>query len=182
MQPTKKLVRELRRGRWDRLLDWMETKETMLFRLGASRLKRTEDIEDALHNAIVQAVEKIEQLREPAYFETWFIRIYLHECTAVYRRNTSVPMNEAVQSRAAVQEEGFGQVELADMLEPLEPEERDWLLLQYTGGYTYEEIAAAYQTSASAVKSKVHRARAAIRQQEARAYDSQTREKGGSGQ
>ncbi|WP_051541349.1 RNA polymerase sigma factor [Caldalkalibacillus mannanilyticus] len=50
-------------------------------------LKNHHDIEDVFHNTIIKVYEKIDQLREERYFESWVTSIFLNECKAVCRKN-----------------------------------------------------------------------------------------------
>jgi RNA polymerase sigma-70 factor, ECF subfamily len=59
---------------------------------------------------------------------------------------------------------GWVEGELRDALRRLKPEDATLVMLQAAGGFTYEELAALQKQSVPAIRSRLYRARAALRQ------------------
>lgn len=125
--------------------------------------------EDMVQESLVRAFSGLAECRDPAAFRGWAFRILRNCCLDhlknIRRRNVSV--HDASTDGA----DGFGSEsttelrhELDDALDRLPPLLRDAFLLKHEAGYSYDEMAEIADTSTSAVKMRVHRAREALRQ------------------
>lgn len=57
------MIAELKKDNMIVLIQWVEKRKTKFYKIGWSFLKSDVDIEDALHNTILQTFEKIDTLR-----------------------------------------------------------------------------------------------------------------------
>ena len=60
--------------------------ERRLYRVARAQLPSEADCEDAVQEALLRAWDRLDTLREEAYFETWLIRILINQCKTFYRR------------------------------------------------------------------------------------------------
>ena len=65
----------------------VEAMRTKLYRICCMQLHDPSDREDAIQEAIFKAWKKRASLREPRYFDTWFIRILINECHNIQKRS-----------------------------------------------------------------------------------------------
>ena len=65
----------------------VEALKPVMYRVCRAQLSEPHDREDAVQEAILRAWEKQDGLREPKFFETWFIRILINACHDIQRRN-----------------------------------------------------------------------------------------------
>ena len=124
--------------------------------------------EDMVQDALVKAYTSLGDCRDGAAFRAWAFRI-LRNCCLDHLKNVrrrNVPLEEASPDGP----EGFGQepvteirYELEDALGRLSPLLREAFLLKHEAGYSYDEMADIADTSASAVKMRVSRAREELR-------------------
>ena len=65
-----------------------------MHRVASGILREAADREDAVQQALQKAWEKRHTLREPAYFDTWLIRILINECNSILRvKKRVIPMD-----------------------------------------------------------------------------------------
>lgn len=133
-----------------------------LYRLSMSILRSREDAQDAVQQALLRAWERRAQARE-ATFRGWLTRIVINECRNIQRRRMRViPMDELPERPCRGPESGG---ELAMAMDALPEKLRTPLLLRYMTGFSEKEIAQALGITQPAVKSRLHRARRALREQ-----------------
>lgn len=128
----------------------------------------SEDAEDAVQIALWQLYRKVGALRTVATFATWLFRIVERECYRLYRgRGKTEDLDElapAEQPSAPTLPTDL-RLDLVSALERLSPAYREVLLLRDVHELTAPEVAAQLGLSLEAVKSRLHRARAQVREQ-----------------
>lgn len=127
----------------------------------------TEDAEDAVQIALWQLYRKIGALRTVATFATWMFRIVERECYRLYRgRSKAEDLEELapqdLPSAPAVPTDL--RLDLVHAMERLSPPYREVLLLRDVHELTAPEVAAQLGLGLEAVKSRLHRARAQVRE------------------
>lgn len=139
-----------------------------MYHVAKTLLRSDADCADAIQEAVVKAFASFQTLRRDAYAKTWLIRIVINECYAIMRReNRLVPLEDY-----AVEEEAAEQADYSDLYEALGhlPEEvRLTVTLYYMEGYSVREIAGLMNTTESAVKSRLARARDKMKKELAQA-------------
>ena len=65
--------------------DRVHAMQERLYRMTYGQLREEQDRRDAVQEAILKAWQSRERLRDPAYFETWLIRILINECHNIQR-------------------------------------------------------------------------------------------------
>lgn len=124
---------------------------------------------DVVQEAFVKAYDHLEECREGSNYRAWLFRICRNLCfdeLRNVRRRRSIPMSdvefaENIEAPATMPDETT--LALRAALDRVPTALRDAFLLKHDAGYTYEEIAVLTEASPSAVKMRVHRARAALR-------------------
>ena len=100
-------------------------------------------------------------------YATWVHAVAVKTCLAMRRGRgrrqrhenvASQPEWEAQQSERPSAPQGL-HLDLLEMLETLDEDDRALLLLKYAEGYEYEELAAIFELSVSACKMRISRAR-----------------------
>ncbi|MBT9491001.1 MAG: sigma-70 family RNA polymerase sigma factor [Paucibacter sp.] len=138
-----------------------------LKRLARRACSTTEDAEDAVQVALWQLYRKIGALRTAATFATWLFRIVERECFRLFRlRNRAEDLDELAPKDlpAAPAVPIDLRLDLVRAMERLSPAYREILLLRDVYELSAPEVAAQLGLSLEAVKSRLHRARAQIRE------------------
>lgn len=131
-----------------------------MYHVAKTLLHSDADCADAIQEAIVKAFASFETLRKDAYAKTWLVRIVINECYAIMRRQQRlVPIDDFTV--AAAEQADYS--ELYDVLSRLPEEIRLAVTLYYIEGYSVREVAELMNTTQSAVKNRLMRARAKMK-------------------
>ncbi|MCV2350544.1 RNA polymerase sigma factor [Paucibacter sp. Y2R2-4] len=139
-----------------------------LKRFARRTCSNTEDAEDAVQIALWQLYRKIGALRTVATFATWMFRIVERECYRLLRlRSKAEDLDELAPQDMplAPQLPTDLRMDLVRAMERLTPPYREVLILRDVHELTAPEVAAQLGLSLEAVKSRLHRARAQVREQ-----------------
>ena len=139
----------------------VEAATPTLFRVGFAILRNRTDCEDAAQSAILKAYRNLDALKERRYFRTWLIRILKNECFDLLKRRR--PMLDLAEQVNVGYEMDVPDPDLNRAFDALTPDERLAVTLYYYEGYRTAKIAALCGVTESTVRSRLHRARAALR-------------------
>lgn len=152
------LLKKIKKQDMQAVLDWFDARQSKFYKIGWAYLKNHHDVEDIFHNTILKVHDKIGQLKEDTYFETWVTSIFINECRAVYRkREQQVP--EKVESNPL-----DSQLELLEDLDQLEDIHKEVIILKYLQGYSQQDIADILNLPVGTVKSRLYRGLIVLRQ------------------
>ena len=133
-----------------------------MYHVAKTLLYSDADCGDAIQEAIVKALTNLHTLRQDSYAKTWLIRIVINECYTIMRREKRVVSLEDYTREETVSEsEDYS--DLYEAIGHLSDEARLSVTLYYMEGYSIIEIAKLMDTTESAVKNRLSRARAKLR-------------------
>lgn len=138
--------------------------EDAMYHVAKTLLYSDADCADAIQEAIVKAFSKLDTLKKDAYAKTWLMRILLNECYSVMRKEKRVVSLEDYRQEEKTEE----QKDYSDLYEAiyrLQEEMRLSVTLYYLDGYSVREIAAMMETTESAVKNRLARARQRLKRE-----------------
>lgn len=136
--------------------------EDTLYHVAKTLLYNDADCADAIQEAIVKAFSKIHTLKSDAYAKTWLTRILINECYMIMRKEKKIVSLEDYVPEEMAEEQG----DYSDLYEAichLPEEARLSVTLYYMEGYSVKEIAKLLETTESAVKNRLSRARAKLK-------------------
>jgi RNA polymerase sigma factor (sigma-70 family) len=138
-----------------------------------SYVRNAQDAQDIVQDAFIAAYCKLEQLRDPAKFGSWFFRIVNSRCTDLIRSRKQVDehvqrlekseIGLAQRAHTAFAEQALLQ-EVWDSIDRLPEQYRQVVLLHYLSGLSYEEIAAFLEVPKSTVVGRLQQSRKRLRQ------------------
>lgn len=138
--------------------------EEMMYHVAKTLLYSDADCADAIQEAIVKAFSNLHTLRQDGYARTWLTRILINECYAIMRKEKRVVSLETyARDEAAREDEDYS--ELYEALSHLPEEIRLCVTLYYMEGYRVKEIAEMLDTTESAVKNRLARARMRLKEE-----------------
>ncbi|MEO8096325.1 MAG: RNA polymerase sigma factor [Acidobacteriota bacterium] len=162
--------------------------ERKIYRLAKNITRHDEDAEDVLQEAFLKAYQHLDRFEGNSKFYTWLVRIAVNEALMKLRKrktDRTVPLDEpvelgedVVQREIAVwddnPEERYSGEEmkkiLEDALDTLKPDFRTVFTLRDIEELSTEETAEALGISVAAVKSRLLRARLALREKLTRQF------------
>ncbi|MDP2998197.1 MAG: sigma-70 family RNA polymerase sigma factor [Bryobacterales bacterium] len=182
------LARDLLAGKEEAFDRFVETFRSKIFRYSFMMCGHREDAEEVSQETLLKVFESFDQLREPERVKAWVFRIAKNACLMKRRKSVFAPSQELSLDQflpASDQDGGHRKLQIADWSElpdtqVLRAELRDVLsraiaglpeiyrgviLLRDVEELSTEETAAALDVSLEVVKTRLHRARLAIRQE-----------------
>jgi len=157
------LIRRALAGDGAAFVALMDSQKSTMYKVARSYLHNDADAADAIGEAVLACFEKLDTLRQPQYFRTWLVRILIRKCQDILReRARSVPLEEITP--AACAEPGHARVEFLALLDGLDEKYRTVLYLFYYEEMTVREIGEILGLGTTAVTTRLHRARAKLRE------------------
>jgi RNA polymerase sigma-70 factor (ECF subfamily) len=135
------------------------------------------DGDDLYQEAVLRALAKLDTLRDDALFRPWLFRVVIsvhrNRCRRAFWRRF-VPFGDGTAGDGSVDERDYrshdwtpaaahAATRARAALATLPADQREAIALFEIEGWTVDEIAALYEVSASAIKSRLSRGRAAMR-------------------
>lgn len=125
-----------------------------LYRVAKDILHQDSECEDAVWEAVTTAFEKLDTLRQDQYAKTWLIRILIHECYRILRRQKKLAPSE--NALLNVSDEPADYSELYEAIYSLKDKYKIPVILFYIEGFSVTEIARITDTSEGNVKNRLH--------------------------
>jgi RNA polymerase sigma-70 factor (ECF subfamily) len=182
------LVAQARAGDAQAFTDLVNRYERKIYRLAKNITQNNEDAEDVLQDAFLKAYEHLDSFQGNSKFYTWIVRIAVNEALMKLRKRKSdrtVPLDEpmdlgeeTVEREIAVWEDNpeqrYSSEEMQRILneavDTLKPDFRTVFALRDIEELSTEETAEALGISIPAVKSRLLRARLALREKLTRQF------------
>jgi len=177
-------VRKLQRGDTDAFETLIRRHQKTIFNLVYRMLGDYDEAAEISQEVFLSAWRNLSGFRGEAALSTWLLRIAANRCLNRIRRRKSLSEREAPWPEPSGEaEEGFlfqppgGEADRPDLLAEtcemreiltealsrLDPGSRWMVLLSDVEGFSYEEIASLAEVPVGTVKSRLHRARMAMR-------------------
>ncbi len=176
-QTTDALLEAARAGDARALEDLLERHQAQVYRFGLKMCRDPEDAKDVLQDTLLAMARGVRDFRGASSLSTWLYTIARSFCIKKRRRTKDEPEGthaplagdevERVADPARAPDEAAAGKEVERALEQaiaaLEPAYREVLLLRDVEGLTAPEVAEVLGLGVDAVKSRLHRARVAVR-------------------
>ena len=182
------LVAQAKAGDQNAFAELVQKYERKIYRLAKNITRNDEDAEDVLQDAFLKAYTHLDNFKGDSKFYTWIVRIAVNEALMRLRKrktDRTVPLDEpvelgeeTVQREIAVWEDNpeqqYSQEEwrriLDEAVESLKPDFRTVFVLRDIEELSTEETAETLGISVPAVKSRLLRARLALRERLTRQF------------
>ena len=169
--PDSAIVRRILAGETEAFASLVDRYHARALKLATGLLGDSDDAEDAVQEAFVRAYRALGSYRERDRFGAWLLHIVVNQCRTHRARQgrfsgsagSSVESIVAADGTAQHAELAAEREELAYALAQLAPDQREAVVLRFSGGLSYDEMAMATGVSVSALKMRVQRACARLR-------------------
>lgn len=132
-------------------------------------LRNAHDAEDAVQNAFIRALQRIDQLKAGSPFGPWFYRVLRSTCLNL-RRRESLRAHEEIPGSAAGRTDPGRELEarllrsrVLEALRELPEMQRMAVMLYDLEGYTHQEVAEILGIAVGTSRAHVHHARRSLR-------------------
>src|SRR5215216_2619160 len=170
------LLERARAGQQDALEQLLERHQSQVYRFGMKMCRDPEDAKDVLQDTLLSVARNVRDFRGGSSVSTWLYTIARSFCVKKRRKSKFAPKGatssldgdaEHVVDPGVGADEALASKQVEQALEAviagLEPMYREVLLLLDVEGLTAPEVARVTGASVQAVKSRLHRARLAVR-------------------
>jgi RNA polymerase sigma-70 factor (ECF subfamily) len=175
LEDERALIERARGGDETALKHLVETYGPRILRFGQKLCRDEEQAREITQQTWLSVADKIGRFRGDSQFSTWLFAIARSHCIKNKTRGAAAlpvaPLDEsssAALSPEAPPDEQLARLELEAALDAaiaaLEPAQREVLLLRDVEGLSAPEVARVLEVSVDAVKSRLHRARKALRE------------------
>lgn len=141
------------------------TSQDTLYRVSKTILKNDTDCADAISETIVKAFSKIHTLKQDNYAKTWLIRILINECYSILRQKKKLVSLEDYTLKEPASQEKEDYSELYEAISRLPEKIPTCVTLYYMEEFSVKEIAVIMDITESAVKNRLARARAKLKEE-----------------
>ena len=139
----------------------IEAHSSMLYRVAYTILRNDDACKDALQDTALKAWEKRHTLREECYFRTWITRILINTCYDTQKKRRRLVSLDEIPEPSIAPPDPMLEMALQALPEKL----RLPLVLCYSEGMSYAEIAQALHIPVATVRGRLHRAKGELRKE-----------------
>ncbi|WNC16943.1 sigma-70 family RNA polymerase sigma factor [Brevibacillus brevis] len=163
------LVKEAQRGDDEAFYQIMSLHKEKLYKVAYAFLRNETDALEAIQETTCRAYLKLTSLKQPAYITTWLTRIVIHLCTDERKRKNRIVLDSSHretlrEGEAWEAERAATRLHLEEALDRLSPLHRRIIILKYFEDWTIREIASVLGHPEGTVKTWLHKALGALRQ------------------
>lgn len=162
MKTIEGLVRQSSAGDKEAFIELIERCKLSLLGIARSILKNEDDVADAMQETVLNAFERLPQLRKPSYFKTWLTRILINNCYDLLRQKRTEPLDGV--SEQGKEYDLDTALDVHSVLERASDSDRLLLILFYVEDLSQRKIAAILGISENAVKQRLARAKRHFKQ------------------
>ena len=177
MEAESNLVEMARAGDEAALSQLVDVYAPKILRFGMKLCRNDQDAQDVVQQTLLSVVSRIGEFRGDSHFTSWLFAIARSHCIKLRTRGaaavSTVDLADAAVAPLAAPSTAPDELASREQLEKalhtaiqaLEPAQREVLVLRDVEGLSAPEVAEALNLSVDAVKSRLHRARKALRDQ-----------------
>lgn len=156
------LITEAKNKNADAFDQLMRPQLQRMYRIAIAMLENEEDAADAIQETVLKCWQKINQLKNEEYFQTWITRILINQCKDVLKgRRKYVPVEDIPEIGY---EDNYFTDEWKELLSCLNEKYRIVMELYYVQGFSTKEIAEMLHITDMNVRSRMVRGRKQLEQ------------------
>lgn len=138
--------------------------ENQMYRVAKLKLRKDEDVYEAMQNTIILIYKNIKKLKDSKKFKTWAIRILINECLKIIRKNkknvnSCIEYDDNIGRIEGHFEKIESEVDLNNLLKFLNEDEKIAISLYFGEQYKIKEISEILAESEGTIKSRISRAK-----------------------
>lgn len=160
-----RLVRKAKSGERDAFSELIRENKLSLYKVARGMLKRECDIEDAIQNTIMKALESINSLKNNNYFKTWLIRILINECNIILRNNKRENLVDVSEGFNGLRhDDKYENLDITNAVNMLEVDLREIVVLYYFEDFKQKDIADILGIKEGTVRTRLLRAKKKLKE------------------
>jgi RNA polymerase sigma-70 factor (ECF subfamily) len=165
------LVKRAIKGEEQAFYQLMLLHKEQLYRIAYSYFKNQDASLEAIQEVTFRAYRAVRELKQPAYFTTWLVRIMMNYCHDELRKQKRLSLQSDDIEQVASVQDSHERMELEEAVDALDDRSKQVIKLKYFHDYKISDIAKVMDCPEGTVKTWLHKALQGLRKQ--------LREKGG---
>lgn len=165
MLHDEELVTAAIRGDRLALQQLLKLEKEKLYRMAYTYLKNEEDALEIFQQTVLQAIESVHQVKEPAYFSTWITKICINKSLKLLKKKKKLVVMDEIEERrtASASVDIAQQLDVANALGLLPDKYKTALMLRFYQDFTVRQIADVLECPEGTVKTLIHRGLALLK-------------------
>ncbi|MEK4229382.1 sigma-70 family RNA polymerase sigma factor [Solibacillus sp. FSL H8-0538] len=146
------LAKRAIQGNEEALLALLAFYEDAYYRTAFAYMKNEHDAIEAIQEMTYRCLKKIHTVKEPAFIQTWLMRVLLNVCHNMRKKQVNIELKESVEIECTT----IPQLEIADIIAELPRAQQELIYLKFFKDLKNSEIAQIQQIPEGTVKSRLH--------------------------
>lgn len=166
MQHDKEMVSAAIQGNRMALQQLLKSEKEKLYRMAYTYVKNEEDALEIFQQTVLQAIESVHQVKEPAYFSTWLTRICINKALAFLKNHKKLVFMDGIEQRKTENDSNVDiaqQLDISNALNSLPEKYKTALMLRYYQDFTVKQIASVMDCPEGTVKTTIFRGLALLK-------------------
>ncbi|MFJ8261170.1 sigma-70 family RNA polymerase sigma factor [Rummeliibacillus sp. NPDC094406] len=140
-------------GDEEAILELLKENEEIHYRTAFAYLRNEHDAIEAIQELTYRTFKKIHTVKNPAYINTWLVRILINICLDMKKKQEKLIFKEPIELPSVPDEKQF---EIANLIEQLPKDQQELIYLKYFQDLKNQEIAQLQNIPEGTVKSRLH--------------------------
>ncbi|WP_252504901.1 sigma-70 family RNA polymerase sigma factor [Sporosarcina sp. Marseille-Q4943] len=166
MPKKERLVKQAIKGDQNALQLLLKEEKDKLYKMAFIYMKNEHDAVEVFQQTVLEVIESIHQLRNPAYFSTWVTRICINVSLKEIRKNKKVVTLEDYSIPDVIEEVSSSieeKLDLTSVLYELDEKYKSVIVLRFYYDFTIKQIADVLECPEGTVKTNLHRGLALLK-------------------
>lgn len=154
------LFKKAVKGDKDSFIQLIDPIKEKLYRVAFVYLKNEDDALDCIHDGIIKAINSLESLKEPQYFNAWMTRIIVNSCKDYIKKNSKVVLvdiNDYKNNLISEDNKVDINEDIKSALNKLSEKERELIVMRYLEDKSLNDIVDKTNLPLGTVKSRLNR-------------------------
>jgi RNA polymerase sigma-70 factor, ECF subfamily len=157
------LVRAATGGDLEAFEELVRRMQRRVYGFSYQQLRDLDEAQDLAQEIFVKLYRNLDRFDQARPFEPWFWKLAANTAINYRRKRVAAPTDRSADDATAAREQPQHDAALVEALAELDPSYRMPLLLHYYADLSLEQVAMSLSLSIPAIKSRLHRARALLR-------------------
>ena len=143
------IFKRAKKGDSESFYKLLEPIKDKLYRSAYVYVENEHDALDCIHEAVIKAIQSLDKLKEPQYFNTWIMKILINTCKDYIKKNSKVIATDIQQNQH--------KEEIYEALSKLTEREKDLIIMRYMDDMSLKDIASKANKPLGTIKSSISR-------------------------
>ncbi|ENZ29515.1 MULTISPECIES: sigma-70 family RNA polymerase sigma factor [Clostridium] len=154
------IFKRAKKGDSESFYKLLEPIKDKLYRSAYVYVENEHDALDCIHEAVIKAIQSLDKLKEPQYFNTWIMKILINTCKDYIKKNSKVILVDIENYKESIAtdiQQNQHKEEIYEALSKLTEREKDLIIMRYMDDMSLKDIASKANKPLGTIKSSISR-------------------------